>query len=118
MSGLRERKKEATRAALSWAAVRLTVEHGWSGVKVEDIAAAVGVSPRTYNNYFSSKAEAIAFRYLERALGLAAELRAGPPDEPLWEAITHTPRCGSWSPAPKWHACRPRSPTPGRPACG
>lgn len=89
MSGLRERKKEATRAALSWAAVRLTVEHGWSGVKVEDIAAAVGVSPRTYNNYFSSKAEAIAFRYLERALGLAAELRAGPPDEPLWEAITH-----------------------------
>ncbi|MEU3192352.1 TetR family transcriptional regulator [Streptomyces sp. NPDC006992] len=88
MSGLRERKKEATRAALSWAAVRLTVEHGWGGVKVEDIAAAVGVSPRTYNNYFSSKAEAIAFRHLERALGLAAELRAGPPGEPLWEAIT------------------------------
>ncbi|MEV7143917.1 TetR family transcriptional regulator [Streptomyces tauricus] len=88
MSGLRERKKEATRAALSWAAVRLTVERGLSAVKVEDIAAAVGVSPRTYNNYFSSKAEAIAFRYLERSLRLAAELRHGPPGEPLWEAIT------------------------------
>ncbi|MFJ3325636.1 TetR/AcrR family transcriptional regulator [Streptomyces griseus] len=88
MSGLRERKKEATRAALSWAAIRLTVERGWSAVKVEDIAAAVGVSPRTYNNYFSSKAEAIAFRHLERSLRLAAELRHGPPGEPLWEAIT------------------------------
>nr|WP_240798494.1 TetR family transcriptional regulator [Streptomyces sp. S501] len=88
MSGLRERKKEATRAALSWAAVRLTAERGWSAVKVEDIAAAVGVSPRTYNNYFSSKAEAIAFRHLERSLRLAAELRHGPPGEPLWEAIT------------------------------
>ncbi|MFD0025056.1 TetR family transcriptional regulator [Streptomyces sp. NPDC058382] len=88
MSGLRKRKKEATRAALSWAAIRLTVERGLSAVKVEDIAAAVGVSPRTYNNYFSSKAEAIAFRHLERSLRLAAELRHGPPGEPLWEAIT------------------------------
>lgn len=88
MSGLRERKKEATRAALSWAAVRLTVERGWSAVKVEDIAAAVGVSPRTYNNYFSSKAEAIVFRYRERSLRLAVELRHGPSGEPLWEAIT------------------------------
>ncbi|MFJ8752609.1 TetR family transcriptional regulator [Streptomyces sp. NPDC102441] len=88
MSGLRERKKEATRAALSWAAIRLTVERGLNAVKVEDIAEAVGVSPRTFNNYFSSKAEAIAFRYLERSLRVAAELRHGPPDEPLWEAIT------------------------------
>ncbi|MEU0300661.1 TetR family transcriptional regulator [Streptomyces sp. NPDC006175] len=88
MSGLRERKKEATRAALSWAAIRLTVERGLNAVKVEDIAGAVGVSPRTFNNYFSSKAEAIAFRYLERSLRVAADLREGPSDEPLWEAIT------------------------------
>ncbi|WP_406143091.1 TetR family transcriptional regulator [Streptomyces sp. NBC_01012] len=88
MSGLRERKKEATRAALSWAAIRLTVERGFNAVKVEDIAEAVGVSSRTFNNYFSSKAEAIAFRHLERSLRVAAELRQGPPGEPLWEAIT------------------------------
>uniref|UniRef100_A0AAU3GNU9 TetR family transcriptional regulator n=1 Tax=Streptomyces sp. NBC_01401 TaxID=2903854 RepID=A0AAU3GNU9_9ACTN len=88
MSGLRERKKEATRAALSWAAIRLTVERGFNAVKVEDIAEAVGVSSRTFNNYFSSKAEAIAFRHLERSLRVAAELRHGPPGEPLWEAIT------------------------------
>ena len=58
--GLRERKKAETRAALSWAAIRLTVERGFENVKVEDIAAAAGVSPRTFNNYFASKGEAIS----------------------------------------------------------
>jgi AcrR family transcriptional regulator len=85
--GLRERKKQATREALSWAALRLTVERGWDDVLVEDIAEAAGVSPRTFNNYFSSKAEAIAFRHHNRFVQLADELRARPAAEPLWEAI-------------------------------
>ncbi|MGV9849112.1 acyl-CoA-like ligand-binding transcription factor [Streptomyces sp. NPDC003442] len=85
--GLRERKKAQTHAALSWAAVRLTVERGFDKVKVEDIAEAAGVSPRTFNNYFSSKAEAIAFRHLDRCLRVAEALRERP-DEPLWDAIT------------------------------
>ncbi|GAB1818189.1 acyl-CoA-like ligand-binding transcription factor [Herbidospora sp. RD11066] len=86
-TGLRERKKQETRIALSWAAIRLTVERGLENVRVEDIAAEVGVSPRTFNNYFSSKGEAIAARHLERARSIAAELRAQPADRPLWEAI-------------------------------
>ncbi|TQM03951.1 TetR family transcriptional regulator [Pseudonocardia kunmingensis] len=86
--GLRERKKQATRAALSWAAVRLAVERGFDEVRVEDIAAAVDVSPRTFNNYFSSKAEAIAARQLERARAIADALRARPAGEPLWPSIT------------------------------
>jgi AcrR family transcriptional regulator len=69
--GLRERKKAQTRAALSWAALRLTVEHGFNNVKVEDIAEAAGVSPRTFNNYFSSKGEAIVARHLDRCLRIA-----------------------------------------------
>ncbi|WP_406315376.1 TetR family transcriptional regulator [Streptosporangium sp. NBC_01639] len=87
--GLRERKKQETRTALSWATIRLTVERGLDNVRVEDIAAEVGVSPRTFNNYFSSKAEAIADRHLERARRIAAELRARPATEPLWESITN-----------------------------
>ena len=86
--GLRERKKRQTRIALSWAAIRLTVERGLDNVRVEDIAAEVGVSPRTFNNYFSSKGEAIAARHLERARSIAAGLRAEPAAKPLWEAIT------------------------------
>ncbi len=87
--GLRERKKWETRQALSWAAVRLAVERGLNNVLVEDIAAEVGVSPRTFNNYFSSKAEAISARHLDRGRQIAAALRARPADESLWEAITH-----------------------------
>jgi AcrR family transcriptional regulator len=85
--GLRERKKQATREALSWAATRLTVERGWDHVLVEDIAEAAGVSPRTFNNYFSSKAEAIAFRHHNRFVQLADALRARPAGEPLWDAV-------------------------------
>jgi AcrR family transcriptional regulator len=87
--GLRELKKRETRAALSWAAVRLIVERGIDNVLVEDIAAAAGVSPRTFNNYFSSKGEAVAARHLDRCLRLAQDLRERPAGEPLWAALTH-----------------------------
>lgn len=85
--GLRERKKQATRDALSWAALRLAVERGFANVLVEDIAGAAGVSPRTFNNYFSSKQEAICSRMLDRTEQAAAALRARPADEPLWDAL-------------------------------
>jgi AcrR family transcriptional regulator len=87
LMGLRERKKEETRIALSWAAIKLTVERGFDNVKVEDIAAEAGVSPRTFNNYFSSKGEAIAARHFDRVAQIAEELRSRPVGEPLWEAV-------------------------------
>ncbi|SHJ98400.1 DNA-binding transcriptional regulator, AcrR family [Nocardiopsis flavescens] len=57
--GLRERKKMATRRALREAAVRLALEHGLENVTVEDVAADVGVSTRTFFNYFGTKEEAL-----------------------------------------------------------
>jgi AcrR family transcriptional regulator len=85
--GLRERKKQETRIALSWAAVRLAVERGYPNVRIEDIAAEAGVSLRTFRNYFDSKADAIAAREVDRSLRIAEELRARPADEPLWTAV-------------------------------
>ncbi len=58
-TGIRERKKQATREALRTAALRLALERGPDNVRVDDIAEAAGVSPRTYNNYFSSRDQAI-----------------------------------------------------------
>lgn len=108
MAGLREHKKQETRNALSWAAVRLAVERGFDNVLVEDIAAEAGVSPRTFNNYFASKAEAISARHLDRARMAADVLAARPADEPLWPALTAAVLAdagsGQDAPDPQWTA--------------
>ncbi len=85
--GLRERKKVATRHALGVAALRLARARGLENVLVEDIADAAGVSARTFNNYFSSKYEAICALGFDRAVRIGATLRERPASEPLWDAI-------------------------------
>lgn len=86
--GLRERKKQAKRAALSAAALRLALQHGPDNVRVDDIAEAAGVSPRTWNNYFSSREQAIMVALAaERGLRVGAALRARPATEPLDRAV-------------------------------
>jgi AcrR family transcriptional regulator len=79
--GLRERKKQQTRAALADAALRLALEKGPDQVTVEEIAEAADVSVRTFFNYFPHKEHAILGRnpeHLERAL---ERMRTAPADE-------------------------------------
>ncbi|MFE4874288.1 TetR/AcrR family transcriptional regulator [Streptomyces sp. NPDC056682] len=87
--GLRERKKRETRVALSQAAIRLCVLHGWDVVTVDQIAAEANVSVRTFRNYFAGKAEAIAASHLERMLRVADDLLARPAGEALWDSLLH-----------------------------
>ncbi|MGW5969975.1 TetR/AcrR family transcriptional regulator [Streptomyces sp. NPDC055186] len=87
--GLRERKKQATREALRAAALRLAMERGPDRVRVEDIAEAAGVSPRTYNNYFASREQAIVSAVTaDREARIAAAVAARPAGVRLADAVT------------------------------
>jgi AcrR family transcriptional regulator len=59
--GLRERKKFATKEALSRAALELTIQRGLDAATAESIAEVAGVSTRTFHNYFSCKEDAVLF---------------------------------------------------------
>ena len=86
-SGLRERKKTATRLALHEAALRLVAERGLDRVSVDDIAAAADVSPRTFFNYFPSKDDAVVGLDPDHPRRLATALAARPADEPPVRAL-------------------------------
>jgi AcrR family transcriptional regulator len=85
--GLRERKKQATRAALIEAARRLGAERDAKNVRLEDIAVAAGVAPRTVGNYFASKDEIILAIGAARAERISQALLDRPAGESLWEAL-------------------------------
>lgn len=57
--GLRERKRRRTRSSLVAAARRLTLAHGIGGFTVEQLCDEIGISRRTFFNYFPSKEDAV-----------------------------------------------------------
>src|SRR5262245_48754300 len=110
--GLRELKKRTTREALRLAALRLAVEKGWDQVRVEDIAAEAGVSPRTFSNYFASKDEAFLATAYDRGARMQAALAARPADEPLWPAVINAVVHGFADEAVDLRQVRRITPTP------
>jgi AcrR family transcriptional regulator len=86
-TGLRERKKLATRDALVRAAIELFEVHGVDATTVDDIADAVGVSPRTFHRYFASKEAVLFAGSEERHERFRAALENRPVDEPLLDSL-------------------------------
>ena len=72
-TGLRERRTQRTAHDLSAAARRLTARSGLSGFTVEELCDEVGVSRRTFFNYFASKEHAVLGRSLRRDDGEALD---------------------------------------------
>ncbi len=79
--GVRERKKQAARKALTDAALTLFEKKGFDATTVNQIAHLAGMSPRTFFRYFETKEDVVfqdAPRHLE---DLRALLRARPASE-------------------------------------
>ncbi|MBD0862789.1 TetR family transcriptional regulator [Gordonia sp. zg691] len=58
---LRARRRDATRLEIHEAAVDLFERNGFDETTVDEIAAAAGVSPRTFFRYFPTKEECVLF---------------------------------------------------------
>jgi len=83
--GLRERKKQKTREAIQREAMRLFQENGYEETTIEQIAAAVEISPSTFFNYFPSKEDVVLYDAYDPMI--ATLLATRPADEPLSLAI-------------------------------
>lgn len=81
--GLRERKKQLTRANIAEAALRLVFDKGLENVTLEEIADEAFVSPRTISNYFSCKEEAIVAAGEGEMTGLLDQVVSRPRSELL-----------------------------------
>lgn len=78
--GLRARKREATLSAITKAARLATAQRGLNGFTIEELCDDVGVSRRTFFNYFPAKEDAIIGHLLDDfpADAVAAFLTGGP----------------------------------------
>jgi AcrR family transcriptional regulator len=86
-TGLRERKKQRTRADLADAADRLFAERGFDDVTIDEIAEAADVSPRTFYRYFASKEDLVLGGMDEVHETFRSHLATRPPDEPVIDSI-------------------------------
>ncbi|WP_406198265.1 TetR family transcriptional regulator [Kitasatospora sp. NBC_01560] len=85
--GLRERKKQQTRDALIEAAHRLFLGQGFARTTVDEIAAAVDVSQRTFFRYFANKDEVALAVLAEAEDYFIARLRGRPAGENPLQAL-------------------------------
>jgi AcrR family transcriptional regulator len=86
-SSLRERTRRAVQAELIDVAQALFIERGYESVTVEQIAAAAGMSKRSFFRYFPSKDALVLGKYDRQGEDFAEALRARPKTEQPWTAL-------------------------------
>ena len=77
----------ATRARVEQAALDLFTRKGFEQVIIDDVAAAAGISRRTFFRYFATKADAVWGDFAAHVGRLDRLLRATDPDEPVLAAV-------------------------------
>jgi len=84
---LRDHAREAVRAEVQRQAWLLFSEHGYEATTVDRIAAAAGMSRRTFFRYFTSKDDLVLARMVESGDAVAAALAACPVAASPWRAL-------------------------------
>ncbi|MEV4458053.1 TetR family transcriptional regulator [Microbispora sp. NPDC049633] len=90
--GLRERKKQRTRDALIDAALDLFLSQGYEATTIDQIAAEVEVSPRTFFRYFASKEDVALSLTADEQEMFLTELVARPRSESPFTALSQAMR--------------------------
>jgi AcrR family transcriptional regulator len=85
--GLRERKKQETRQAISDIATVMFVQRGFDAVTISQVAEAAGVSKMTVTNYFPRKEDLVFDRGEAIIASLASAVASRAPGESLLTAI-------------------------------
>jgi AcrR family transcriptional regulator len=89
---LMERKRQLVRDELTEAAVKLLAFQGFDQTTIEQMAAAAGVSRRTFFRYFQSKEDVVIATLSEMSARIVAGLESRPPEEPPAAALQATLR--------------------------
>jgi AcrR family transcriptional regulator len=95
--GLRERKKERTRATITRVSLELFARDGFAATTLAAIADAAEVSPRTVSTYFPSKDRIVFAAYDDALDRLSERLTARAPGVSVLDAV------GEWAAAEASH---------------
>jgi TetR/AcrR family transcriptional regulator, regulator of mycofactocin system len=83
----RGRRPSTSRVDVARAALELFRRQGYDETTVDEIAAAVGVSRRTFFRYYESKRDTVWGEFDAELIRLADQLAAAPADEPMMDVL-------------------------------
>jgi TetR/AcrR family transcriptional regulator, regulator of mycofactocin system len=83
----RGRRPSTTRQDVARAALELFSSRGYDDTTVDQIAAAVGVSRRTFFRYYDSKRDVVWGEFDAELIRLGAQLASAPDDQPMMDVL-------------------------------
>lgn len=87
-----DRTRQAVHAEVAQTAMKLFLERGFEETTIDDIAAAAGISRRSFFRYFGTKEDIVLGDLAAHGELIRRELEARPADEDAWTALLNALR--------------------------